>query len=269
MDQIEVSKNEISVPEVPSAIAKAPSTRASANAGVALWRTRYGILKANQATDLVARSLTRYGEWIEQELDTIGTLLDEGHVAVQYGAEYGAHALYLSDLVAETGEVHVVEPRRLEHIGLCTAVALNDLHNVYPHHAALGERAERIELKPVGELPAERVHCMPLDAMELTALNLLKINPPGALMSVLAGASETLRKHKPAIYFRLSTMEQAVTEVAALKTHGYRCWSHHPYLYNPSNLLGNKLNIFPGWAYQNVIAIHRDAPAEFEYLLEI
>jgi FkbM family methyltransferase len=236
---------------------------------VALWRTRYGILKASQADDLVANSLAKYGEWIEQELDTIGTLLDQGHVVVQYGAEYGAHALYLSTLVGEAGEVHVVEPRRLEHIGLCTAVALNDLRNVYPHHAALAERIERMELKASGAQPAERARTMPLDAMELPSLHLLKINPPGALMSVLAGASETLRRHKPAIYFRLSTMELAATEIAALKTHGYRCWSHHPYLYNASNLSGNKVNIFPGWAYQNIVAIHRDNPAEFEYLLEI
>jgi hypothetical protein len=268
MDLIEIGHNETSTQDHGDAHTVAES-HSAATVSMALRRTRYGLLKATQADDLIARSLAEYGEWIDQELDTIGSLIDEGHVTVQYGAEYGAHALYLASLVGKTGEVHVVEPRRLQHIGLCMAVALNDLCNVYPHHAALAERIGRVELKASGEQPAERTPALPLDAMELSNLHLLKINPPGALMSVLAGASETLRRYKPAIYFRLSTMELAATEVAALKTHGYRCWSHHPHLYNPSNLLGNKRNIFPGWAYQNIVAIHRDAPARFEYLTEI
>jgi FkbM family methyltransferase len=267
MSQVESIKNEAAVAEL-ATIAKAPARPAS-NAGVPLWSTRYGIVQANQADDVIARSLSKYGEWIEQELDAIGTLLDEGSIAVQYGAEYGAHALYLSSLVGDSGEVHVVEPRRLEHIALCTAVALNNLRNVYPHHVALGERAGRLEMPASPSQPTERSRMIPVDSLELSNLHLLKINPPGALMSVLAGATETLRQHKPAIYFRLSTMELAATEVAALKTHGYRCWSHLPYLYNPSNLSGNKLNIFPGWAHQNVIAVHRDAPAEFEHLPEL
>jgi FkbM family methyltransferase len=268
MDLIEIGHN-----ENPAQDHGGPFTvgepRATASVSLALRRTRYGVLKATQSDDLIARSLAEYGEWIDQELDTLGALIDQGHVAVQYGAEYGVHALYLSSLVGKTGEVHVVEPRRLQHIDLCMAVALNDLSNVYPHHAALAERIDRVELKASGEQPAERTPTLPLDAMGLSQLHLLKINPPGVLMSVLAGASETLRRFKPAIYFRLSTMELAATEVAALKTHGYRCWSHHPHLYNPSNLSGNKHNIFPGWAYQNVVAIHRDAPARFDGLTEI
>lgn len=265
MSQVEFSKKE---PVAADAATQAPA-RPGSNPGVSLWNTRYGIVQARQADDVVARSLSKYGEWIEQELDTIGSLLDDGHVAVQYGAEYGAHALYLSSLVGNSGEVHVVEPRRLEHIALCTAVALNGLRNVYPHHVGLGDRSGRMELPASNEQPEERARMVPLDSLELSHLHLLKINPPGALMSVLAGAAETLRQHKPAIYFRLSTMELAANEVAALKTHGYRCWSHLPYLYNPSNLSGNKQNMFPGWAHQNVIAVHRDAPAEFEHLPEL
>lgn len=267
MNQIENTKHDAAVAELAVPAVKA-TTKPAAN-GVPLWNTRYGIVQANQAEDVVARSLSKYGEWSEQELDTIGALLDEGSIALQYGAEYGVHALYLSSLVGESGEVHVVEPRRMEHIALCTAVALNHLDNVYPHHVALGDRSGRLELPAAGQQPAERSRMVALDALELPNLHLLKINLPGTLMSILAGATSVLRQHKPAIYFRLSTMELAATEIAALKTHGYRCWSHLPYLYNASNLSGNKLNIFPGWAHQNVIAVHRDDPAEFEHLPEL
>jgi FkbM family methyltransferase len=268
MNQVDSTKKEAAIAEPVASGAKA-TPRPMANPGVPLWSTRYGIVQASQADDVVARSLSKYGEWSEQELDTLSALLDDGGIALQYGAEYGAHALYLSSLVGDRGEVHVVEPRRMEHIALCTAVALNHLRNVYPHHVALGERSGRLELPPSGEQDAERSRVVSLDSLELPNLHLLKINVPGSLMSILGGANEALRQHKPAIYFRLSTMELAATEIAALKTHGYRCWSHLPYLYSPANLSGNKVNIFPGWAHHNVIAVHRDAPAEFEHLPEL
>jgi FkbM family methyltransferase len=255
---------------IENAAAEAPAaSMASRPTSVPLWHTRYGIVQANHADDVIARSLAKYGEWAEQELDVIGTLLDEGSIALQYGAEYGVHALYLSNLVGEGGQVHIAEPRRLEHIALCTSVALNNLRNVYPHHAALGERDARWEL-PVSEgQPEERTHMVRVDSLELSNVHLLKINPPGVLLPLLTGAAETLRQHKPAIYFRLSTMDLAVAEVEALKARGYRCWSHLPYLYNSASLSGNKLNIFPGWVHQNVIAVHRDMPAEFGHLPEL
>jgi FkbM family methyltransferase len=268
MSQVDSTKKEAATAE-PAASGTKAASRPMANPGVPLWSTRYGIVPANQADDVIARSLSKYGEWSEHELDTLGAVLDEGGIALQYGAEYGAHALYLSSLVGDTGEVHVVEPRRMEHIALCAAVALNHLRNVYPYHVALGERSGRLELPASSEQQAERSRMVSLDSLELPKLHLLKINVPGSLMSILSGATEVLRQHKPAIYFRLSTMDFAATEITALKMHGYRCWSHLPYLYNPSNLSGNKINIFPGWAHQNVIAVHRDTPAEFEHLPEL
>jgi len=245
------------------------ASRPAANAGISFWNTRYGVIQSGKEDDVIAHSLAQYGEWSEQELDTIGALLDEGSIALQYGAEYGAQTLYFSNLVGSTGQVHVVEPRRLEHIALCNAVALNTMRNVYPHHLALDKEPGRIALPVSSSQPEERVQAVSLDSLELPALHLLKLNPPACLIPVLAGAAETVREHKPAIYFRLSTMELAVDEVAALKALGYRCWSHLPYLYNRVNHASNKLNVFPGWTHRNVIAVHRDTPAEFEHLPEL
>ncbi|QAU24127.1 hypothetical protein EO087_09095 [Dyella sp. M7H15-1] len=253
MSHEEIDASETTVSEI--VVATQTSAKAPARVGsVPLWSTRYGILQTRKSDDVVTRSLSKYGEWMEQELDVIGMLLDEGSVALQYGAEYGVHTLYLSALVGDSGQVHVAEPRRLEHIALCNAVGLNNLRNVYPHHVGLGERSGKLELASSNDQPEERTHMVAVDSLELPNLHLLKVNAPGTLISVLAGAVEALRQHKPAIYFRLSTMELAVTEIETLKAHGYRCWSHLPYLYNSANLSGNKLNIFPGWTHQNVIA---------------
>ncbi|HTV87287.1 MAG TPA: FkbM family methyltransferase [Dyella sp.] len=269
MNQPENAANPAIAADIPAIFTPVHKALSKAVPSVPLWNTRYGMVHDNQADDVIARSLSSYGEWAEQELDLVGALLDEGNVALQYGAEHGAHALYMSKLVGVAGEVHVVEPRRLPHIALCTALGLNNVRNVHPWQAALGDRQGSVDLPASTDQPEERVRMLTLDALKLSALHLLKINLHGCLLALLSGAGETLRKHKPAIYFRLSTLESAANEVAALKETGYRCWSHLPYLYNAGNFAENKRNIFPGWSHQNVIAVHRDAPVNFQHLPEI
>lgn len=269
MNQSKNASNATDTTDIPAIFTPVHKALSKAVPSVPLWNTRYGVVHDNQADDVIARSLSSYGEWVEQELDLVGALLDEGNVALQYGAEHGAHALYLSKLVGATGEVHVVEPRRLPHIALCTALGLNNVRNVHPCQAALGDRQGTVDLPASSSQPEERVRMLTLDALKLSALHLLKVNALDSLLSLLSGGGEILRKHKPAIYFRLSTMESAANEVAALKEKGYRCWSHLPYLYNANNFAENKRNIFPGWSYQNVIAVHRDAPVDFQHLPEI
>jgi FkbM family methyltransferase len=268
MNQIANATEDLAITQ-DAGIVAIPSPSTSAQPAIPLLTTRYGIVQSSQADDLVTQSLNSYGEWAERELDVIAALLDEGSIALQYGAEYGAQTLALSGLVGSIGQVHVIEPRRLSHMTLCTSAALNGLRNVYPHHIALGDRNGHVDLPASSHHPEERARLVALDTMELSSLQLLKINPLGCLLPVLAGAIETLRQHKPAIYFRLSTMELAINEIASLKTQGYRCWSHLPYLYNQSNFTSNKRNIFPGFVNQNVIAVHKDASTGFDHLVEL
>ena len=250
--------------------AQAAATESKRNGKPSFWQTRYGLVLAQDSRATMARSLAEYGEWIEQELDTLGALLDEGHVALEYGAEYGAQTLWLSQLVGTNGQVHVVEPRRFEHIALCSTLALNLVRNVYPLHAALGDsRHTTVFLAAADDQPEETCRQVALDALRMNKLNLIKVNRPGGLLPMLAGAEATLRNHRPSIYFRLSNTDLATEEINALKSLGYRCWSHLPYLYSARNFSGSAANIFPGWVSQNVIATHREAAAEFVHLNEL
>jgi len=234
------------------------------------WQTRYGVVLAAPSKTIMARSLAEYGEWIEQELDTIGALLDEGHVALEYGAEYGAQTLLLSQLVGTSGQVYVVEPRRFEHIALCSTLALNQVRNVYPLHAALGDsRHATVFLAAADEQPEETCRQVALDSLRIAKLHLIKVNRAGGLLPMLAGAEGTVRNHRPSIYFRLSNTDLATEEINTLKSMGYRCWSHLPYLYSARNFAGATSNIFPGWVSQNVIATHKDATEEFVHLHEL
>lgn len=246
------------------------TTEARRNSKPSFWQTRYGLVLAQDSKATMARSLAEYGEWIEQELDTLGVLLDEGHVALEYGAEYGAQTLWLSQLVGATGQVHVVEPRRFEHIALCSTLALNQVRNVYPLHAALGDsRHATVFFAAADDQPEETSRQIALDALRMSKLQLIKVNRPGGLLPMLAGAETTLRNHRPSIYFRLSNTDLATEEINVLKSMGYRCWSHLPYLYSARNFAGSTANIFPGWVSQNVIATHKDVTTEFVHLNEL
>lgn len=267
-DELDQTVPETDMTTAPDPIESVHNTK-PAEGAMELWQTRHGLIPAIGAEDTVARSLRTYREWAVEELDTIGAVVDEGGVVLEYGAEYGAHTLWLSQLVGRSGQVHVVEPRRLGLIALCTTVGINRLVNVYPVHGVLGKGDASVELPASGAQPVEWSRSLRLDDMGLEALQLIKLNTPGGLLDVVTGGRETLRRHRPAVYFRLSSMDGAAVEITALKDLGYRCWSHLPYLHNPGNTAGVKANIFPGWVHQNVIAVHRSTAAEFEHLPEL
>ncbi|WNL47698.1 FkbM family methyltransferase [Dyella sp. BiH032] len=232
-----------------------------------LWHTRYGLVTAVPTENPAARSLQLYGEWAEQEIDLLSGAIQEGHTVLEFGADYGAHTLWLAQAVGEKGQVHVAEPARIPFQLLCANVAINGLPNVYTHARWLGGSKGQLPMSALSGRPVHRgdsdeaVRLTTVDDLELEALHLIKMNVPGALLDLLAGATETIRKHRPLLYARLTGIERAEAEVQAIKDLGYRCWSHAPYLFNRDNHAGNKSNVFPGCVFQNVIA----APVESRY----
>jgi FkbM family methyltransferase len=235
-----------------------------------LWNTRYGMMAAVNAPNPVARSLQRYGEWAEQELNLLSGLIQDGQTVLEFGGEYGAHTLWFAQAVGNTGKVHVAEPCRLPFQQLCANAAINQLTNVYTHARWLGRSTGPVSLLalPGGDSQEgerdETVNVTTIDSLELENVHLIKINVPGSLIELLMGAAETIRKHRPVLYYRLSGIEQAEAEVQAIKDLGYRCWSHTPYLYNADNHAAQTANIFPGCVQQNVIA----SPVESRFELE-
>lgn len=246
------------------------NTTPSTEAPAAFWPTRYGLVKAVPTDNPVARSLQRYGEWSEKEIDLLGTCLQEGQHVLEFGAEYGAHTLWLSQAVGPLGKVHVFEPARRAFQLLCANVAINELGNVYAQAQWLGTRAGEVAsadvpaLLPLAAMEAERFRCTSVDESACGPLHLIKNNVQGALLDLLAGAGETIRRDRPLLYTRLSGLQRAEEEVRAIKELGYRCWSHVPYLYNADNFRKDGANIFPGCVWQNVIA----APVEGRFELD-
>jgi len=229
-----------------------------------IWTTRYGITAAVATDNVVTRSLQLYGEWAEHETNLLSGLIEEGQTILEFGGDFAAHTLWMAHAVGPLGEVHVVEPRRIRFQQLCANVALNQLDNVFAHPVWLDRNAGERSLDA-----KETVRAITLDSLRLKAVHLMKFNLANTLVDALAGARETLREHRPLLYVRLSGMEQAESEIASIKSLGYRVWSHVPYLYNSDNHAGVENNIFPGIVQQNAIAAPADSHFEFGDRLEL
>lgn len=233
-----------------------------------LVSTRYGYVLPGNDPGPVVRSLSLYGEWAEQETELLAGLLEEGQTVLEVGGQWGAHALWMARAVGPQGSVHVAEPDRLHVQQLCANVALNGLTQVFTHHVELGDTtASAAPLAAQG--PGERARRCTVDTLDLPALHLLKVNLTHTLPDLLAGAADTVRRHRPFIYARLSGLEQAEAEVRALKDAGYRVWSHAPYLFNADNHAGAHNNIFPGVLQQNVLAAPADGAFRLDGRLEL
>ena len=239
-----------------------------------LWKTRYGVMNSVPGRCPASRSLAQYGEWIEQELDQLSEIVADDQHVLEFGSEYGAHALWFARAVGDRGKVHVIEPRRMVMQQLCANVALNGLQNVHTHPMWLGRNSGTAELGSIlsdveGTERKERIPVRTLDELDLDALHLIKINYAGELLAVLEGAGGTIRRLRPNLYFRMGEQDLAEEEVRRVKDLGYRVWSHLPYLYSRNNQVGNTVNIFPGRVYQNVIATPQEGGVAFERLIEL
>ena len=113
---------------------------------VRIKHCRYGPM-LYLANDLyVGRSLDRYGEWSEAEMELLRQVVRPGNVVLDIGANVGTHTIFLAQTVGPEGAVLAFEPQRMVFQILCANVALNGLPNVYTHHAAVGRRPGNIRV---------------------------------------------------------------------------------------------------------------------------
>lgn len=239
-----------------------------------LVSTPRGVYLANINDQYVGRSLHKYGEFSELEIELFDQLVKPGAVVMDVGANIGAHTVRFSQLVGESGRVIAFEPQRIVYQTLCANVALNSLLNVDCYQTGVGEREESMKVVDVdprvsnnfGGLslnlpgPGEMVPVLRLDGFSgLSRLDLIKIDVEGMESAVLRGAEKLVEKFRPVLYVENDRPEHSEELMRLIDAMGYRMYWHAPYLYREDNAFGDPENVFEGVASFNLLCFHKSA----------
>lgn len=264
----------------PQACPKRPEEYRLASTGRhRLVRARHGLTLYNRHDLYIGRSIERYGEFSEGEVELFKQVVRAGATVVEVGANYGTHTLPLSRLAGPAGRVIAFEPQRLVFQALCANLALNSLANVDARQEAAGAEPGWITVPPLdyerennfgglslapsaGTTPGERVRLTPLDSLELPRLDLLKIDVEGMELSVLEGASQTLQRCKPAIYVENDRQDRSPALIHFLQKADYDMYWHLPPMFNASNQYGESRNDFAGIVSVNMLCVPRSTASQ-------
>jgi len=181
--------------------------------------------------DMVVSNMVRLtGAYDMQELDILMRLIAPGGAFVDIGANVGAVTVPLAAHVGEQGVVYAFEPFRKVFQYLNANVATNGLENVYTYQYALsnpaadpvvrvptpsmkhGQNVGMFGVFQQGSLapnvkesaprdPMEDVAVRTLDTFHLPRADLIKIDVEGHASQVISGAVETLKAHRPVLWF--------------------------------------------------------------------
>lgn len=244
---------------------------------------RHGLFAYWTGDVYIGRSLDCYGEFAEAELDLLGQMLRPGQVALDIGANIGVHTVFLAQKTGPQGIVVAIEPQRLVHQLLDANVALNALTNVRTERLVLGASAGETKvplLNPARELnfggleigqwdQGETTTVSTLDALDLPACHLIKMDVEGMELDVLRGGEQRIRESMPIIYLENDRPGNSVALIQCLMQWGYRLYWHVTPLFNPGNFFGRADNVFGAIVSANMLAIPARANQNIKGLTEI
>ncbi len=245
---------------------------------VRLKRTRHGYMSYLISDRYIGRSFDRYGEFSEGEIELFRQIVQPGWLAVDGGANIGAHTLPLSALVGPTGTVIAAEPQRIIHQLLCANLALNGVTNVRAMHTALGAEPGRITIPAIdydaegnfGGLAlgahekGESVAVATLDSLELPVCHFIKLDVEGMEAQVLTGAARTIERHRPVLYVENDRKDRSEALLGTLLGMNYRLYWHLPPLFSPNNFFGEAENLFGNIVSVNVLGLPKDAKQDIK-----
>ncbi|MBN2433244.1 MAG: FkbM family methyltransferase, partial [Acidobacteria bacterium] len=234
-----------------------------------LAQTHQGVMMYPRHDRYVGRSLELYGEFSPGETELLRQVVGPGMTVVDAGAHVGAHTLLLARRVGPEGVVHAFEPQPVLFHMLCANLSLNGWSHVVAHSVALGAEPGAAYLPSVDygregnfggvalsdDPPGECVPVVTLDGLTLSACHFLKIDVEGMERAVLAGARETVRRHRPVLYVENDRAEHSAGLILLLMELEYRLYWHLAPLYSPDNYYGNPVNEFGHLVSANMLGI--------------
>jgi FkbM family methyltransferase len=129
-----------------------------------LKKCRYGLMIYNNSDQWVGRSLEKYGEFSESEVQVFRDAIRPGSVVLDIGANIGCHTVAFSRIVGPAGTVFAYEPERTNFNTLCGNIAINSIKNVYCFQKAVGATSGSIVVPELDHSRMNNYGSITLDA---------------------------------------------------------------------------------------------------------
>jgi FkbM family methyltransferase len=226
-------------------------------------QTEEGYLLYNPNDTYVGRSVEHYGDYQREELKFFSDYVKPGDTVLDIGANIGTHTLWFANRVGskDEGRVLAFEPQRLVYQTLCANMALNSVVCVDCKHMGVGS-AQKIVKVPILDPDVENnfgglsikeqdqgedVAVVPIDHINLSRCDFIKIDVEGMEPEVLMGGLKTIYNHKPVIYMEVDRGENTPLVAEIMDSLGYEMNMHTPPLHSPDyeqeNIFGETVSI--------------------------
>ncbi|MBA3238582.1 MAG: FkbM family methyltransferase [Parachlamydiaceae bacterium] len=219
----------------------------------------------DDVNDYIKNNTIKQGvEWEGHIHQQFKKYVKPGSVVLDIGGHIGTHALNLSKIVGEEGQVHVFEPQGKMFCELAINMYLNRCNNVVLHHNALGIEEKWIEMfipkeawvenlasdfinqghGTVTESPenfgGDRAKMIRLDDLNLNNISFIKMDVEGYEMNVIKGGIETIKSNKPIMIVEIFNDSLKPSKIKFIENLGYIGTSLNgdDYLFFPSEKLG-------------------------------
>jgi FkbM family methyltransferase len=255
----------------------APQNRVQAAApNKLLVEGRHGRLLVD-SRDAVGVIIARYGEWAEEELSRLMSLLRPGDGVIEVGAHVGSMTIGFARAVGPGGFVHAFEPQKTLFGLLCANVALNGLDQAQPVQALVGAEAGWRSLPAAAGAPGNlgavsfvgesltsvgrpgRAAQVTLDSWfaELDRLRLIKIDVEGMEAEVLAGGTALINRLRPIIQAECTTAEGFTALARFADAVNYDLYWNGCRGYAPTNFFGDRENLLGEMGDLNLLMLPR------------
>lgn len=206
----------------------------------------------------IGRCFDLYGQYSESEIAMMRSFLREGSTVVDVGANIGDLTVPLSRIVGDAGRVYAIESHPDNFNVLCANLALNAIRNTKPINAFVAT-SEMVDTssKLWGEFayvsPTWNTQFMALDALDLAACDLIKVDVDGKEFEVLQSGEMQIEKYRPILYFE-NDVREASTELLSyvMQKLGYDLYWHPAPIFDEDNFFANPVN---HWAPKNIISL--------------
>ena len=179
------------------------------------------------------------GEFNPFESDLYGQMLSNGDNIIEVGSYLGEQTLQLANKVGNEGRIFAYEMQPLSFQLLSANAALNSIENIRASASFVSEQSTSGSLF-INSAYSEVIKVIALDdevyLQKISHIKMLKV-AINTSTSVLKGASELIKYHKPILYLKKETNKKSFEQLNYLFSIHYKVYSHISSDQSSDNLL--------------------------------